>query len=1549
MSLNLRSCFLLFLLLLFSSYVNGQTHVLSNQTQFELLTMKDGLPSNSGNAFIQDREGYIWIGTFNGLSKYDGYTFKHYQKDKENPDSSLVGNYIRALYQDREGYIWIGTMLSGLQRFDPIKETFISYPFQEALPIDNYITKITGDTWGNIWVGTTNGLIRLSSPNGTFQSTDVVAEHFSSKGYPPSLVQFFADNLKTSQVVERISKVGKNQQLEKAFVLLEASTITIIGLGEYGGHLGGMLDFGWITNVQGDTVWQMKYENTYTAPSIYKRSDHPCNRLAIQKVKVDAGTYTLHYRSNEQHHHDNWDLTYIPEPYNMKKAMIPAFDSLWGIHLFSLEKEQTQWLDQELKKVKRSKTISGSTVLDLYVDSIQQLWVATSAGLDRIKVGKSIEIEHLHLNSGDKKTSNIDFVSAIYPRKKGGLWVYGHELKQAVNQYHSTVEIYSLDEQPKITSIIRSPKLQRYGDILEDKSGKVWLTSHHQGLFQLGTAKDAVDEYNFTFYPSTSNYAGSIFEDSSNVVWVGFWKEGVYKLNPSITQFNFISLPFGEKTAITTFTQDKSGLIYMGTNNKGCLIWDSQKQTLTPIPLPKHSKALRPIIDICVDQQDRLWIATDKEGVYLYNLNTKKYTLSFPSSQHQDFANVADLRALHCDSKGAVWISSTVGIHQYQPASDQFIFYPNLSNQLIEGAHDIKETSENDLWIMGQLSGLYNIDLNTTVANSEVPIAAAHFPKEIIHSIEDAGNQHIWVGMVKGLHLEDRKTKEKIDFKNQSLLPKTIINNIHKDAIGNIWLVTPAGIGKYELSTGAFSLFGPESGIYLHDSNTPSILSKKGTILIGGKNGFYTFSPAEVKPNSIPPLVDISRLIIQPTNNSQQQALVRDISYQQNFVQLQPNQHTFEIDYVGLHFDKAQDKKYAYRMIGLNDRWIEVDKERIARFNGLQPGAYTFQVKASNGDGQWATTATSLQIDLLPPWWQTKWAYVSYLLVFSAILFAIYNSQVQRIKLNNKLAFEQKEAERLGELDRLKTNFFSNITHEFRTPLTLIIEPIRQLRKQWMGKKEEQTLQIVENNSQQLLKLVNQLLDLSKLESGFMSLDLRKGNLLAIVEPIFLSFQTAANKKGLYLKLECPENLPEFYFDLPKLEKVLYNLLSNAIKFTQKGSVHLTIQLVNKETNLHIKVQDTGSGIDTKQLPYIFDRFYQADSTNTRKQPGTGIGLALTKELVEIMNASIEVESQLGKGSSFLIKLPVIKELSVASEKSIPAIKSNSIKDRVPVAPLSLAVRKKIRTVRDKELILLVEDNPELRQFLVQSLQDSYSIIEASNGLEGIEKAKEKIPDLIVSDVMMPEKDGFEVCNILKKEELTAHIPIILLTAKSAIESKIKGLKTGADAYLTKPFHTEELIVRIENLIELRKNLQKKYSSIALTEISSTAQEEPPIPGESSKQLSALDQSFLQRITTLIETNIDNEALTIEELANLLFLSRSQLHRKLKALTALTPSEFLRNYRLDKGMELVKENKEKISQIAYQVGFSDEKYFSRRFKEKFKATPSEVRKKAMSS
>ena len=749
---------------------------------------------------------------------------------------------------------------------------------------------------------------------------------------------------------------------------------------------------------------------------------------------------------------------------------------------------------------------------------------------------------------------------------------------------------------------------------------------------------------------------------------------------------------------------------------------------------------------------------------------------------------------------------------------------------------------------------------------------------------------------------------------------------LYESRDGKIWILGSRGAIKYDPKSGNIETIPLISRILgdnfrmikRHDDGTISIYRTPDADNRHFSHIFH-FHPDSIKPDTATPRLTFASISIQSEDTTE----LLDLSWFPNkkSYSFPHNQNSLTIAYKGIHFNYPQGTRYQYRMEGSsNESWIDAGQKREASFFDLAPGDYTFSFKAMNSDGYWSEPL-SMDITIRQPWWWSWPARVIYLILLLTGLYALY-----RFQLSRQLA--QNEAQRLAELDQVKTQLYTNITHEFRTPLTVIQgmnEKIDAAPQQWAEKGTD----MIRRNSRHLLRLVNQMLDLSKLESGKLSLNLIQADITPYLHYLVDSFDSYAETKGVGLHLLPKANELVMDYDPDRLMDITSNLLSNAIKFTPEGG-NVYVSYFEENETLLLEVRDTGAGIPEGKLPYIFDRFYQADSSDTRKEEGTGIGLALTKELVQLMNGNIFVESTVGQGSIFTVALPITNQAQKVEHLFTEEEKAKSYQ---PAEARAQTITPAVTAdASELPLVLIVEDNPDVSTYIASCLEANYRVQTAENGAIGIEKALELGPDLIITDVMMPEKDGFEVCDTLKHDMRTSHIPIVMLTAKADIESKLSGLRKGADAYLAKPFHEEELLVRIEQLMELRERLQAKYGSGDFTSAPTPSEEAP-----------SLEDQFITQVREVVMKHLNNYELDVTLLCKELGMSRAPLHNKLKALTGKSTTEFIRFVRLNKAKDMLLSTDFHISEIGYDTGFQNPNYFTKRFGEVFGMSPSEWR------
>jgi len=903
------------------------------------------------------------------------------------------------------------------------------------------------------------------------------------------------------------------------------------------------------------------------------------------------------------------------------------------------------------------------------------------------------------------------------------------------------------------------------------------------------------------------------------------------------------------------------------------------------------------------------------------------------------------------DSRGNFWLCTNKGIYKKGKGGNKFI---NYDLEFIKGAYfssnhvgRIFESKKHGLWFITE-NGLflYSYKNDKFERHGYDNKVGDVFLSQIINSFYEDNDGIAWVGTWKGglcrYNVETRKIKT---FTIDEGLPSMSIQGILGDEENNtLWLSTFDGLVRFNKNFEKFSNFSVADGIQSQLFAYGSYLKTSGGLFIfGGSNGITVFNPNDIVKNLIAPKVfltdlKLSDISVLPGNGS----ILKKPIYETDIITLEHDNNNLSLEFIALHYLNPSKNQYAYMLKNYENDWRYVGNQHIAYYPNLPPGEYIFRVKASNNHDLWNEKGATLKIIIKPPWWKTWWAYLSYSGFFIFALYGLRRYEMNRISYKNQGKLDKAVLKEREETDRLKSRFFTNISHEFRTPLSLILGPAEKIISN-SSNDIKKDAGVIKRNAKRLLQLVNQLLDLSRLESGKLKLEASKGDIVAFVKRIALPFESLLESKDIILKLLLEKEHIELYFNKEKMMKILTNLLSNALKFTSEdGKVTVFVSEIKNQDKagfVEIKIKNTGIGISKEAMPKLFDRFYQVDNSSTREYEGTGIGLSLTKELVDLHHGSINVDSKIcnenpkESWTEFTLHFPLGKHHLKGEE--ILTAEENLDQQEIEISEEKYFDKEIIRGSDEnlddsKTMVLVIEDNYDMREYIKESLCDIYLVEEAVNGEQGVRIAEKIIPDLIISDLMMPKIDGNELTRILKNDERTSHIPIIILTAKSGQENKIEGLQTGADDYLTKPFDLEELRVRVENLISNRKKLQEKFSNGEFK----TKPEE--------KKLSRIDEKFMNKVKTVIENNLSNEDFSIEEFGSQVGMSRTQLHRKLKALIGKSPSQYLRAVRLTCAKNMIEEEKGNISEIAYSVGFSSPAYFTKCFKDEFDYPPSDL-------
>ena len=1397
--------------------------------RFERITVEDGLTNGAVQDILQDQQGFMWFATWNGVSKYDGYTFTTYQHDPD--DSTSIGeNSVFDIYEDRRGVLWFATVGGGLSKFDPKKERFTNYRHDPNDPhsISSSQVKCTDSYMYNdkdiLWIGTAYGLNKF----------DPVTEKFT--WYP-------------------------HTSLGHPYRFVESLAVDTCGM-----------------------VWV------------------GCIDGGLHKFNPQTERYT-HYVNDPN------DPTTLPGN-TVTSMLVDRSGDLWvgilGGGLAKFDPENERFISYRYNPNDPT-SLSHDAVVCIFEDSAGTLWVGTSEGLNTFDREKELFIQYKH-NPDDPYSISDNLVLCINEDNSGNLWI---------GTWNGLNKI--------------DPQKNQFSHIKH-------IPGNNNSL--------------------SANYVTALYESrygGENILWIGTKNGGVNKLNRATGKWS-------------CYRHDPK--------NPSSLIHDF-------------------VYAVCEDHLGNLWIGNFHGGLNKLDRRTRKIIRYPYDPNNPNSLTCPSVRSIVEDDNGLMWIGTqTGGINTFDPISEQFALVGDKMHVV-----QIYKDSSGDLWF-ATMRGLKKYDQASGdyVTYRHNPEDSTSISDNNILSIFESKSGDLWVGTFgSGLNLFDRNSGKFICFTVKDGLISNIIAGILEDKQNNLWISTDKGISKFNPKNKNFKNYDHHDGLISDEFNElSSFRNRDGEIFFGTPNGLNVFNPEDIRDNTyIPPVVITNfRIFNKPVaikKNEMEETLSEYLLPQHistlNDITLSYRESVFSFEFAALNYHSPQRNRYAYKMEGVDPDWVYTDaSRRFATYTNLNPGEYIFHVKGSNNNGVWNEEGTALKIIITPPWWLTNLAYICYVILFGLAVIASLRIYTGRLKLKQQMAMKDFEAEKLREVDTLKSRFFANISHEFRTPLTLIMGPVKQLLSSEIRETVKNQYKIILRSSDRLLGLINQILDLSKLESGKMQLQTSKTDIVPFVKGLVLSFCSLAETRKITLKVEIKEKECIGYIDRDKAEKIITNLLSNAFKFTPEGGeITVNVKIPNSKheilnkfqipnpklrvtsyqlpvTNskspstrhsspvtrhdfIEISISNTSPFIPKEQLDKLFDRFYQADSTYKKDGEGSGIGLALTKELVEACHGEIRVQCN-GIGSNaqtiFTVVLPIGKE-HLKPEEIAEEFAENERKTDFPLrrgTKGDVALQHSYEEIDKSEdkllsktiitypLLLIVEDNPDVTHYIRSFMETDYRILTAENGAIGLKKALKEYPDLIISDVMMPEMDGYELCQKIKSDQRTSHIPVILLTAKADLDSRIEGLEFGADDYIAKPFEAGELKVRSKNLIRQRKRLRDKFSQAI--EIK---------PGEVTA--SSMDEQFLDRLLMVFEKHVSDSGFSTERFAGEVGLSRSQLNRKLRALTDLSIHGFLLNLRLKRAAQLLKKKTGTVSEIAYAVGFESASNFARAFRSRYGTSPSD--------
>lgn len=1255
----------------------------------------------------------------------------------------------------------------------------------------------------------------------------------------------------------------------------------------------------WIGTVDGLSLYNREKDNfiNYTG---YIKSSHILGNISISSIyddkkgniwigtigngiiKLNLKTLTSTFYYNNPEDKNSLNSNYITSITPFEKGVFTG--SYEGIILFDT-------ISNKYTNIKKNpddiNSLSNNNIISVYTKDGKEFWIGTQNGLNRINInGSSIKVERIPLKDKNGQ-ANDKMIICLTGDGNNNIWIgTDNDGLYSYNSKNSTTNYYSYEE-GNPNSILSNT----INSILFDYEGILWLGASHRGACYYNNSTKRFEHFKRNIYDKNTlsdNDVRGFVPDREGNIWLATDGGGICKFDPinrkylktiNIEEINKLS-----NNAVTCMAIDYENNIWVGSWMGGIDKFSKDERFLKNykiegIPDVGNNK----IVSLLIDKKGRLWAGTSGSGIYLYDKTKDIFSQIKFNNEDVDINTPLFVIKIFSDSDNTIWVTTIYGLLK------------------------ITETNEGDF----NVTRYYSSDKPGSISSNR------------ISSIYEDQNHNIWVGTEDmGINLYSKKDNSFISFQVKDGLPGNSIKGIIDDKSGNLWISTYKSLSIFNYKEKSFTNFDENEGMTgIGFYNNSNFRSSTGVMYFGGSNGFILFNPEKEKgKNIINPvyLTDLKIFNKSVEVGAKDSPLKKSIDETEKII-LNHKQTSFSIDFVSINFTTTNDQ-YSYILEGLEDDWNYIGTNKTASYTYIRPGKYTFKVRNSNSEGVWNSNIKTLEITILPPWWKTLWAYMAYALIVMFLMTFILRLLIIKTKQSRDL-----------ELDRLKMQFFTNISHELRTPLSLIIAPLENiLTNSKLSGQIKNQLMTINKNANNLYQLVNELMDFSKADEKKLSLRVQSGDIIKIIKETTASFNETAELRHIKLKVESDEDKIDIWFDRNKVEKILMNLLSNAFKFTNDNG-EIKVEVIKEEVKnekypegcIRINVKDNGIGISEENIKKLFNRFYQVQNLETINNSGTGIGLSMVKMLAEIHKGEISVKSKKDEWTCFTIILPLGKGLFSNEEiNNTPTdvIYENKSDDSEAID--------NVEATKDnnKSSLLIVEDNSELRDYLFETLSEKYRVLKASNGTEGLEIAVSEVPDLILSDVVMPNITGFELCRKIKKNILTSHIPVILLTAMSTTDDKIEGTETGADAYLTKPFSQKLLEATIKNLIETRHTIFKRFS-----------QEVYILPKEISNN--NLDQEFLEKIIKYINENITKEDLSVENLSAYLLMSRGHVWRKVKALTGQSVTEFIRTIRLKKSIKLMEEGQLNISEIAYKVGFASPAYFTKCFREQFGKSP----------
>ncbi|MDN5285209.1 MAG: Signal transduction histidine kinase [Mucilaginibacter sp.] len=1210
-----------------------------------------------------------------------------------------------------------------------------------------------------------------------------------------------------------------------------------------------------------------------------------------------------------------------------------------GVYKYDSFSHKTQHFSHTLKGL-----LYSNNLANIDEDKYGNMWFVYQDGvLEKFSTVQQKVIFHSDLLS--KATAAAHYTYSLTVDQDDDLWLFAKGSALGAYYFNPTKNVFGHLDKTVVKGKLNTNIIN---NITQDDKGIIWIATDHGGI-NLLNKKDFTVKYLVNREDDAKSIAqnsGSVYKDNLGIMWFGTFKHGISYYHENIIKFpvyrHFASDPNSlSYEDVDIFAEDKAGNLWVGTNGGGLIYFNRKTGKYTSY---KHdaqntnSLSNDVVISLCIDHENKLWIGTYFGGLDCFD--GKKFT--HYKHNEKDNSSISDDRVWVVleDSSNRLWVGTFAGgLNLLNPATKVFTHYKPSQSNSVRASYisSIYQDKDKNIW----LGGYSGVDV--LLKKNGRFIHYAHDDKNpnsllmnnVISIIQDSRGL-MWISTLEGLNIFDPLRHKFSVLLKENGLPDNLVLNILEDNSHAMWLSTPKGLCNITLTPFSggyhyqFKNFDETDGLQAREFNENAALkTKKGELIFGGAKGFNLFLPQNINYSTDKPVLALTDFQMFNKSLNPGEAvnghiiLSRSITETSELV-LKYDENAFSIAFADLNFFNPGKIDLEYKLDGFDKAWIKSDsKIRKATYTNIDPGNYTFKVRAINDRGDLNATTLTLAIKIQPPFWKTKLAYLLYVFLFLTILFYIRRRGIKKIEAKFALERERQEAQRMHELDLMKIEFFTNISHEFRTPISLILAPVEHMMKEVDDKNTQRKLQMIYQNSKRLLNMINQLLDFSKISVQKLKLNLKEADIIKNIRDTCNQFITLADKKQVKFTFECQADACMMFFDDDKIERILFNLVSNALKFTpEQGSVKITVKLLASNTKdmilLEMQVKDSGIGISSEKHDKIFERFFQGDIPVSMINQGSGIGLAITKEFVYLMGGVILVESEPGKGSCFTVRLPLKISKELNNEETDLQQESLQLARSEPL----------YHEKRDKKItILIVEDNPEFRAYLKDDLSQCYHVVEAINGKDGWQKALALHPNLILSDINMPEINGIDFCKKIRSDKRTEHIPFILLTAFTAEEQELTGLGTGANDYMTKPFNFKVLHFKIKNLLRHQQSIKETYQKQIEAKPSEVNIEGP-------------DTRFMRKVLAIIEKNISNTGFSVEMLSNEVNMSRVALYKKIFSLSGKTPIEFIRSVRLKRAVQLLRMNQFTIAEIAYQVGYNDPKYFAKAFKSEFSVLPS---------